>query len=168
MGGLALLAAGPGSVLARVDNSPRHLAFRHCHTGEELDVAYHRNGGCSTPAINQLNHLMRDFRTEEVTRMDPNLFDLLYNLKSRAGNEDGVFEIISAYRSPLTNEQLRRKSRGVAKKSFHMQGQALDVRLKGTPTRKLHRLALDLKAGGVGYYRRSDFLHIDTGPVRSW
>jgi len=166
--GVAVLCAAPGLLSARIDTSPRHLSLRHSHTGEELDVVYRRDDRLDGKALGRLNRFLRDFRTEETTPIDPALFDLLYDLKARAGNPDGVIEIVSAYRSPKTNEMLRKQSSGVAKRSFHTQGRALDVRLRGTATSDLRRLAVAMKRGGVGYYRRSDFLHLDTGPARTW
>jgi len=168
IGGLAALTAGPGIVHAKVDTRPRQISLHHTHTSESLDVTFSRNGHYSKSGLQQLNRFLRDFRTEEVSRIDPRLFDLLHQVKRKAGNPDGVFEIISAYRSPKTNQALRKKSRGVARKSWHMQGMALDVRLRGTSTRDLRDAAIALKQGGVGYYRRSDFVHLDTAQVRTW
>jgi uncharacterized protein YcbK (DUF882 family) len=155
-------------VRASINEKPRHLFLHHSHTGEELDVVYRSREGVSGSAAKKLDHFFRDFRTEEATQMDPALFDLLYDLKARVRNPDGVIEIISAYRSPVTNEMLRKKSSGVARKSFHTRGQALDIRLRGTSTSQLKKIALAMGRGGVGYYRRSDFIHVDTGPVRTW
>jgi uncharacterized protein YcbK (DUF882 family) len=168
LGGLAALAAAPGLVHAKVDPEPRHLFLYHTHTDEALDIVYRRGEAMSRPALKRLNHFLRDFRTEEVTSIDPRLFDLLYDLKHRLGRADSVFEIISAYRSPTTNAMLRKHSNGVAKRSLHLDGKALDVRLRGAPTAKLRDVAMDLRRGGVGYYRRSNFVHLDTGRVRSW
>lgn len=114
-----------------------------------------------------MNHFLRDFRTGEVHTIDPALLDVLFDLRTLADRDD-VFQIISGYRSPTTNSQLRRKSGGVAKRSLHMDGKAVDIRLTGFPTRKLRDLALSLQCGGVGYYASSDFLHLDTGRVRFW
>lgn len=168
LSGLAALAVGPRILQAKLDTSPRILSLYHTHTCDTLDIVYRPEKGLATDTLSRLNHFLRDFRTEEVAGIDPRLFGLLDEIKQRIGNSDGVFEIISAYRSPKTNEALRRKSKGVAKKSYHMQGKALDVRLRGTPTSELRDLAIGLKCGGVGYYRRPDFVHLDTGQVRSW
>jgi len=100
--------------------------------------------------------------------MDPKLLDLLYDIDQRTGYSNGVFEVLSAYRSPRTNAMLRRTSRRVARNSLHMAGQALDIRLEGASTRRVRDSALALGRGGVGFYARSDFVHVDTGSVRRW
>jgi uncharacterized protein YcbK (DUF882 family) len=100
--------------------------------------------------------------------MDPRVFDLLFDVKQRLGHDDGVFEIIGGYRSPRTNAMLRRTSSGVARNSLHMTGKAVDVRLTEMPTSRIRDAALQLSRGGVGYYTRSDFVHLDTGRVRRW
>jgi uncharacterized protein YcbK (DUF882 family) len=168
LGGLAAIASAPRVLHAKVDTSPRYLSLYHTHTGETLDVVYRREGRFETGAQTVLNHFLRDFRTEQVAPMDPGLFDVLFELQQRAGRPDGVFEIISAYRSPQTNAMLRKKSSGVARKSLHLQGKALDVRLRGSATSELRDHAISMRRGGVGYYRRSNFLHLDTGRVRRW
>lgn len=145
----------------------RQLAFRHTHTDEQLKVVYRDGGGYVQPALERMNWLLRDFRTGETARMDPRLYDILHALKLVCGS--GTFEIISAYRSPATNAMLRKTGGGgVAKRSLHMDGKAIDIRLTGFDTARLRDAALALGLGGVGYYPESDFLHIDTGPVRSW
>ncbi|ENO88886.1 YcbK family protein [Thauera linaloolentis] len=145
----------------------RHLAFRHTHTDEHLDALYRNRHGYVEPSLQRLSWLLRDFRTGEAARMDPRLYDILHALTVTCGG--GTFEIISGYRSPKTNSMLRRTgSGGVAKRSLHMDGKALDIRLVGCDTAHLRDAALALGAGGVGYYPESDFVHIDTGPVRSW
>lgn len=145
----------------------RVLAFRHLHTGETLRLTYWSNGQYLDESLSEINHLLRDFRTGERYKMDRELMDLLYRLQVSTGN-NRAFEIISGYRSPKTNAMLRTGSSGVAKKSLHMQGQAIDVRLPGTDLKHLHRAALEAKAGGVGLYTGSNFLHLDTGRVRNW
>lgn len=145
----------------------RHLAFRHTHTDERLRTLYRNRSGYVEPALQRLNWLFRDFRTHEVAHMDPRLYDILHALSVSCGGD--TFEIISGYRSPRTNNMLRRTGGGgVAKRSLHMDGKAIDIRLVGCDTARLRDAALELGAGGVGYYPESDFLHIDTGPVRSW
>ena len=143
------------------------LAFRHTHTNEQLSALYRNRRGYVEPALQRLNWLLRDFRTGEVARMDPRLYDILHALNVNCGG--GTFEIISGYRSSKTNNMLRRTGGGgVAKHSLHMDGKAIDIRLVGCDTARLRDAALALGAGGVGYYPESDFVHIDTGPVRSW
>ncbi|RMF98589.1 MAG: DUF882 domain-containing protein [Gammaproteobacteria bacterium] len=145
----------------------RRLSFHHTHTGEYLDLAYMEAGRYLPEALAELNQLLRDFRSGEVHPIDPGLFDLLYALRSVTGNAR-PFEIISGYRSPQTNEMLRRRGGGVARHSLHLEGRAIDIRLPGTGTARLRDAAASLRRGGVGYYPRSDFIHVDTGRVRYW
>ena len=146
---------------------PRQLRFYHTHTGEKLDVVYQENGAYLQDALAEINHLLRDFRSNDVFPMDPALLDFLVAARSRVGSK-GSFEIISAYRSPATNEMLRKLGGGVARKSQHLKGKAIDVRLTGVATADLRQASLDLARGGVGYYPKSDFVHLDTGRVRWW
>jgi uncharacterized protein YcbK (DUF882 family) len=150
---------------AGVFSSP--LCFFHTHTNETLEVAC-TSKGIAANQQHAVNHFLRDFRTEEVTSIDDSLLLQLAELKHRVGNQGGVYEIISAYRSPKTNNMLRGKSKGVAKKSFHLQGRAIDMRLRGTATSDLRDTAIAMQGGGVGYYKCSDFIHLDTGRVRAW
>jgi len=110
---------------------------------------------------------MRDFRTGDTIGMDVGLMDILYRLRT-ALDSSQPFEIISAYRSPKTNAYLAARSSGVAKHSYHTKGMAIDIRLPGRQLRDVRRAALDLRLGGVGYYPRSNFVHVDTGRVRFW
>lgn len=167
LGSLALMTGGPVIAKAKTEVFSSPLCFFHTHTNESLEVA------CSPKGIvgNQqhaVNHFLRDFRTEEITAIDNSLMLQLAELKHRVGNPDSVYEIISAYRSPKTNDMLRGKSKGVAKKSFHLQGRAIDLRLRGTATSDLRDAAIAMQDGGVGYYKRSDFIHLDTGRARAW
>lgn len=168
--GLAALAAVPaGRLLAAPANESRRLSFSHTHTGERLSVTYFRSGSYVDAALASVNVLLRDFRTEAVHRIDPQLLDVLYSLQCRCGGDE-PFEIISGYRSPATNAKLRGRSKesGVAEHSLHMDGRAIDVRLPGQATNRLALLARQLQHGGVGYYHVSDFVHVDTGRVRIW
>lgn len=153
-------------------NVERSLAFVHTHTGERIELVYAAGNEFDTVAMERLNHFLRDHYSGEVGRMDPQLFDLLHALRARVGAQltgRGAFEVISAYRSPVTNANLRSsRSGGVAKNSLHMQGRAMDIRLPGVPLAALRLAALSLRAGGVGYYPRDGFVHVDTGAVRSW
>ena len=144
----------------------RVLAFRHTHTGERLEIAYFARGEYLPAALGRIDQLLRDFRTGETHAIDPRLLDILNALCAVCGG--GVFEIISGYRSPRTNALLRRAGGGVAAHSLHLEGRAIDVRLPGTSTARLRDAALALGLGGVGYYPRSDFVHLDTGRVRKW
>ena len=162
--GVLTCAASP--VLAEFVEQ-RSVRFVHTHTGETLQADYFRDGKYDQLALLSVAHTLRDFRSGEEHVIDPVLLDALFELQVLA-DHDKPYQIISAYRSPKTNDGLRRKSLGVAKRSLHMEGQAIDIRVAGVATTKLRDLALAMKVGGVGYYRGSDFLHIDTGRVRSW
>ena len=145
----------------------RALSLRNLHTGEKLTRTYWADGQYLEEPLADLNHLLRDYRTDEMHPMDPQLFDVLHRLQQKVGSKRS-FEIISGYRSPKTNAMLRSNSSGVAKKSLHMQGKAMDIRLPGQELAQLRKAALSLRAGGVGYYPKSNFLHVDTGRVRYW
>lgn len=145
----------------------RILSFHNLHTGESLTRPYRVGDRYISGSLAEIDHLLRDFRTGDVKSMDPALLDLLYDLRSLVENA-GPFHVISGYRSPKTNQSLAQKSNGIAKKSLHMKGMAIDVRLPGTPLPQLRKAALSLKGGGVGYYQKSDFVHLDTGRVRFW
>lgn len=160
------LLATPVSALANAFER-RSVSFLHTHTGEKLNTTYFASGSYVPASLGDVNRFLRDFRTGEVATIDPGLLDILHDLKVLA-DRDSTFEIISGYRSPHTNAALRAKSGGVAEKSLHVHGKALDIRLTGFPTKKLRDLALSLKRGGVGYYASSDFIHVDTGRVRFW
>jgi uncharacterized protein YcbK (DUF882 family) len=147
--------------------SARTLAFRHTHTGEALSVAFAQGERYIAEALARVNWLLRDFRNGEVQPIDPQLLDQLHEVARLTGSS-APFEVISGYRSPATNEALHRKSRGVATKSLHLEGRAIDVRLADVPLADLRDAALSLKAGGVGYYAESRFVHLDTGRVRRW
>lgn len=156
----------PGIGLAAAGQT-RRLRFSHCHTSEKLDIVYNESGVYVPDALEEINGLLRDFRSGEVHPIDTGLLDLLFELQTQTGGD--VYEIISGYRSPTTNDMLRKKGGGgVAKRSYHMRGMAMDVRLRGVETAQLHKAARALQAGGVGYYPRSDFIHVDTGRVRFW
>lgn len=147
--------------------APRALRFDHLHTGERLSVEYFSSGSYVPDALVAVDHLLRDFRTEEVGHIDPGLLDLLYRLTALTGTGK-PFEIISGYRSPATNAMLHERSSGVATRSLHMAGQAIDIRLDDVPLAALRSASLSLRAGGVGYYPKSNFVHVDTGRVRAW
>jgi uncharacterized protein YcbK (DUF882 family) len=157
------------NVIAKTTDSPqpRTLSFFHTHTGKNLSIEYHNGDNYLEPALQDINQFLSDFRTQEVYPIDTRLLDALYLLQQKTRVEND-FEVISGYRSPKTNAKLRSKSQGVAKRSLHMQGKAIDIRLKGVNTKKLRDTAIAMKVGGVGYYKRSDFIHLDTGRVRFW
>lgn len=143
------------------------LDFQHLHTGENLTAVFWSQGRYDEEGLAELKHIMRDWRTGQTIEIDRMLYQLLFEIRNKIGTQE-PFQIISAYRSPKTNLQLRQNSDGVAKKSLHMQGMAIDVRLPGYSTKGLQQLALKMHRGGVGYYGRSDFVHLDTGRPRSW
>ncbi len=145
----------------------RQLSFYHTHTEERLDIVYFENGEYVDSALEEINHFLRDFRTGDVTVMDPGLLDLIYDIRETI-ESDGTYEVISAYRSPRTNEMLRTRGGGVARNSQHLLGTAIDVRLEDIPIEVLRDTALAMRRGGVGFYRKADFVHIDTGRVRRW
>ncbi len=160
---LLLLPWGSGTSAS----NDRSLSFQHTHTDQRLTVTYYRDGAYVPQALEELNRFLFDFRTGDVVEMDPALFDILHSLQKATGST-GTFEVISAYRSPETNEMLRRRSSGVAKRSQHLLGKAIDVRLTDVDTHILRDVALSMESGGVGYYPRSNFIHVDTGRVRRW
>jgi len=145
----------------------RRLSFYHTHTKERLDTIFFKDGEYIVSALEEVNRFLADFRTGDVTVIDPKLLDLIYEIRESLGS-NGTYEVISAYRSPTTNRMLRSRSKGVSKNSQHLLGTAIDVRLDDVPTKKLRDAALAMKKGGVGYYRISNFVHIDTGAVRRW
>ena len=163
-------AAIPGRGFAGVREfwSPeKSLSFYNTHTGEELEVVYWSRGEYKKQALADIDHILRDHRTDQVKAIDIRLLDLAHALGERLGDQ-GPFHIISGYRSPKTNALLRAGGNGVATKSLHLQGKALDIRLPNTDLPVLHRVAVDLKGGGVGYYPGPNFVHIDVGQVRYW
>ena len=145
----------------------RQLVFYNTHTHERLTVTYKDGEQYISGALKKIDYILRDHRSEEIHAIDPNLLDYLYDLLTAVGNH-GEVHIISGYRSPNTNKKLRKNSKGVAAGSLHMKGKALDFRLPGTATRVLRDTALTMKRGGVGYYKKSDFIQIDTGRFRFW
>lgn len=145
----------------------RQLHLINTHTGEELDTRYFVDGTYSPEQLGALDWLLRDYRTGDIFPIESRLFDLLHELALAAGREPR-YEIISGYRSPATNAMLAETTDGVSSNSLHTVGRAIDVRLVGLPAIALRDLALARQAGGVGYYPVSDFVHLDTGRVRSW
>jgi uncharacterized protein YcbK (DUF882 family) len=147
----------------------RTLSFNNIHTGERLVVDYWADGAYVPDALSSINHLLRDFRTGDVHVIEPRLLDLLTGLRTSL-EVSAPIEVISGYRSPATNASLRaeREHSGVAAKSLHMQGMAIDIRVANRSLETVHRAALAMQAGGVGYYPQSDFVHVDVGRVRTW
>lgn len=158
-----MLGASPGRAAA----ASRALSFYHLHTGERLKITYWADGRHLPGALAEVDHILRDFRTGESRPIDPRLLDLLHRVR-RSLDTPEPFHIISGYRSPNTNAMLAGNSSGVARRSLHLEGMAIDVRLPGRALRALHRAAVAQKAGGVGMYPKSDFVHMDVGRVRYW
>ena len=157
-----------GNVLAKLPSQrERKLSLLNLHTGERLNTTYWVDGEYQTSELEAIDHILRDHRTGDVTRMDKDLLDLLNILHQKMDSKQ-AFHIISGYRSPRTNAALSKKSNGVAKKSLHMQGKAIDIRLPDCQLSDLRKAAISCQTGGVGYYRKSNFIHIDTGNVRYW
>jgi uncharacterized protein YcbK (DUF882 family) len=165
--GCAGLVLAPLGAAYAQGSRARSVSFVHTHTGETLSVEYCCDGIYQAARLAQVNQLLRDFRTGDVHPIDPQLLDVLYNLQALV-DRDVTYEVISGYRSPQTNAQLRKVSHEVAEHSLHMDGRAIDVRVAGFPTRRLRDLALSQQSGGVGFYAGSDFVHLDTGRVRTW
>ncbi len=163
---ILLLLSGPARAVDE-SNQERRLSFYNTHTHERLTVIYKKGNVYVPGAMEKISHILRDHRASETHAMDPRLMDFLYDLLTEVNNH-GEVHIISGYRSPKTNSKLRKKSKGVARGSRHMQGQALDFRLPGTDTAVLRDTARKMKRGGVGYYKNSDFIQIDMGRVRNW
>jgi uncharacterized protein YcbK (DUF882 family) len=146
------------------------LHFYHTHTRERLDIVYRRGDTYIPEALGQLDRFLRDHRTGDVHHYNPKLFDLLHDLTESVGDSAGEIDVVCGYRSPWSNEFLRHSTAhsGVAEHSLHMQAEAIDIRLPGIPTSEVREAALRLHGGGVGYYRASDFVHVDVGRVRRW
>lgn len=153
---------------AKSETVERRLRMYHTHTGERIDVVYRRGQAYVSDALDRLNHFLRDHRTQEVHRYEPRLFDVIADLLDAVGHPDGELQIICGYRTPWSNAFLRAHSSGVAEHSLHMQAEAIDIRLPGVSTLTLRNAALKLARGGVGYYPKSDFIHVDVGRVRRW
>jgi uncharacterized protein YcbK (DUF882 family) len=167
----AAVAAG-APLAARAALAPsadaRRLAFDHTHTGERLEIVYAMGGEYLPQALATLNRFLRDHYTGEVGTIDPHLFDLLHGVQRELGAGQ-AFQVISGYRCPATNATLKAtRGGGVASHSLHMDGKAIDVRLPGIALGDLRDAALSLRGGGVGYYQREQFVHVDTGRVRRW
>ena len=167
--GVLAAAAGfaPGVARAVTESTERRLAFYSTHTGEHLDVVYRIGNDYISESLMQVARVLRDHRTDEVCAMDLRLLDFLHALSSSL-QVRAAFHVISGYRSPLTNAALASNSDGVAKHSLHVEGKAIDIRLPGVNLSQLRAAAIALRGGGVGYYSRSNFVHVDVGRVRYW
>lgn len=167
------LAAGGGLLLPGTKEAKaagaaaRQLSFHNLHTGESLTTVYWEGGRYLAEGLAEIDFVLRDFRTGDVYTIDPKLLDLIHRLRLALDDNEPV-AIISGYRSPATNAMLAARSSGVAKNSYHVKGMAIDLRLPKRRLEDLRAAALTLVGGGVGYYPNSDFVHIDTGPLRTW
>jgi len=153
--------------LVQAHAGERTISLLNMHTGESVKTVYWADGALVQDGLIEINHLLRDYRTDDVIPIDPRLVDLLYKLRRKLGVKR-PFHVVSGYRSPVTNAILRKSNNGVAKNSYHMSGMAVDTYLPKVELRTLQRAALSLRAGGVGYYPKPGFVHIDSGRVRSW
>lgn len=145
----------------------RRLSFHNLHTGEKADLAYWAQGSFVPESLAEINHVLRDHRTDEVAAIDTGLLDLLHGVQATLATAR-PFEVISGYRSPTSNRMLVERTTGVARHSLHLEGKAIDVRIAGVELADLRRAGLLLRGGGVGYYPVSDFVHLDVGRIRAW
>lgn len=145
----------------------RTLAFQNPHTGDKLNLTYFEKGRYLSDALEEINFLLRDHRTDDVHPIDPELLDQLHDMKQLLGLTQ-AFDVICGYRSPLTNAKLHAEHSGVANNSFHIYGRAVDIRIERFDLRRIHNAAIAMHRGGVGYYPESNFIHLDTGTFRTW
>jgi uncharacterized protein YcbK (DUF882 family) len=158
----------PGEKSAALSQPEYRLQLFHTHTAERLDIVYRRGDHYIPQALVQLDKFMRDHRTGAVRHYDPRIFDLLHDISSELGLAKGEIDVVCGYRSPWSNQFLRAHGHGVAAHSLHMQAMAIDIRMPGIKSFHLRDAAVALHRGGVGYYPRSDFVHVDVGRVRRW
>lgn len=169
-GGIAAPALGASKYVSSTSRflyPDRKLSFHNVHTGEMISTVYWSNGRYIADSLDDIDWILRDFRTGEIRKIDPRLLNILYLLNRKLDTQKPV-QVLSAYRSKKTNDMLRRTTEGVAKRSFHMQARAIDIRIPKIDTGNINLAALRLGGGGVGYYPESNFVHLDTGPVRTW
>jgi uncharacterized protein YcbK (DUF882 family) len=165
---VGLVASNP--LLARIDTNKERVLnlYNPRLDGSFKSVYWTPNEGYIAEALEKISWVLRDHHNNQVKDFDPVLLDQMYLLRLKMDSQKNPLHVVSGYRSPNTNEMLRRKSKRVAKNSFHMHAKAVDIYMPNRSVSALHRAALSMKAGGVGYYPRSNFIHIDTGPVRTW
>jgi len=166
IGSLALVGHSSAWAAVAGFSTVRKLSFENLHTGDRLNTTYWADGRYEAQAMREIAWVLRDHRVNEVHPIDPRLLDLLHTLGHAVGRHG--FQVISGYRSPITNARLAAASEGVASHSLHTEGMAIDIRIQGMRTSALRDAALELHGGGVGYYARSDFVHVDVGRVRRW
>lgn len=171
LGGIAaasLYSTLPEAATALGVNSVRALKLYNVHNDEVVYAAFWRNGNYDLDGLAQLDRFFRDWRNNKIKRMNPEVYTILYALQEGLSASSQGIHLISGYRSPETNALLRKRSSRVAKNSLHLQGRASDIRVPGVGLKQLHGAAKSLKKGGVGYYGRSEFVHVDNGPIRYW
>lgn len=161
-------ASNPGIRIAAPTGPVYELRLYHTHTNERLDIVYRHGDSYDPVALARLEHFLRDHRTNDVRPYDPRVFDLLHDLTSSLGRPNSEIDIVCGYRTPWSNAFLRSRSSAVAQHSLHMQAMAIDIRVPGVSTTQLRDAALKLHEGGVGYYAREQFVHVDVGRVRRW
>lgn len=168
-GMISAAALLPDTLLASDDTKifEKSLSFYNLHTGETLRSTYWAEGNYISGSLDEINHILRDHRTNTVMPMNIELLNLLFDIRNKLDSQS-PFQIISGYRSPKTNNALRKNSSGVAKKSLHMEGKAIDINLNGVDLSMLRKVAMNQKKGGVGYYPASNFIHVDVGRIRYW
>src|SRR3954447_16907133 len=164
---LVLVLHAPGTQDANADGDTRSLRLFHTHTRESATITFRRNGRYDEAGLQQLNWFLRDWRTNEPTQMDPQLFDVVWAVYREVGADVPV-HIISAYRSPETNGMLHRRSQAVAERSQHMLGKAMDISLPGIDMDRVRAAGMRLQYGGVGFYGSNGFVHLDVAGVRAW
>lgn len=169
LGGIALGATLLPNWASAIVSTPKPLALRlrNVNTGDVVSASY-AGGKFASKDLGKLNYLMRDRHTNQIRAIDPNLFLKLTRIQAKLGLRNSEILVLSGYRSAQTNARMRRRSRGVASNSYHILGKAVDFHINGVPLAKLKAVAESLSSGGVGYYPRSNFVHVDTGPVRTW
>ena len=170
LGGIVLGATLlPNELLAAVSTpKPRVLTFRNINNGERLTSSLKDGKITNKTDLKKLDYLLRDRRTQQIHRIEPQLFSKHYQIQGNLGLRNTEIQIICGYRAPATNAAMSARSRGVAQNSYHMRGQAIDFRIDGISLAKVRKVAANLNKGGVGYYPRSNFVHIDVGPNRTW
>lgn len=168
VGALALSVLLPSSTESAIANGDtRTLSLYHSHSGESIDATFRVNGAYDPAVLAKLNHFLRDWRNNDETKMDPRLFDVVWEVYRSAGANEPVV-VVSAYRSPETNAMLRRRSHAVAEHSQHILGKAMDTTMPGMSMERVREIGMRLQRGGVGYYGSSNFVHLDVGSVRYW
>ena len=169
LGASAVIAGVAAPAVLRAQTLPgvRRAALHNLHTGDRFNEVFYSNGRYMPDALAEAMRVLRDWRNGEEHPMDPRLFDALHDISERL-DSDRPYQVISGYRSPRTNAMLHARSSGVAEHSQHMVGKAIDVRMEGVSLRDLRNAALDVGAGGVGYYPVSNFVHVDVARVRQW